>query len=335
MNGKRKKFSAALFKNQITAEDKIKIKKPASEYEAPSVILPEELIVAEITEEVKEEFTVIGVRFKDGGKVYYFDPGQTEYHMGDDVIVDTARGLEYGQLACENKTVGINEIVLPLRQAIRKASAQDKEHKAENDKKEVEALQICEQLIAKHNLEMKLVEAEITFDNTKILFYFTSDTRVDFRELVKDLAGVFRTRIELRQIGIRDEAKITGGLGICGRTVCCKSFLDDFGQVSIKMAKEQNLSLNTSKISGTCGRLMCCLRFEHETYEEEIRKTPKIDSLVRTADGDGTVVETVPLQGLIKVRLTQSPDAAPKVYHRDDVKLIGYIKKEQNKQPNE
>jgi cell fate regulator YaaT (PSP1 superfamily) len=334
VNGKRKKFSVLMLKNQAATEEKIKIKKPASEYQPPAVILPEELVVEPVPEE-PEEFTVIGVRFKDGGKVYYFDPGQTEYRMGDEVIVDTSRGLEFGQLACENKVVKISEVVLPLRRAIRKATEQDREHKAENDKKEIEALEICEQLIQKHNLEMKLVEAEITFDNTKILFYFTSDTRVDFRELVKDLAGVFRTRIELRQIGIRDEAKITGGLGICGRTVCCKSFLEDFGQVSIKMAKEQNLSLNTSKISGTCGRLMCCLRFEHETYEEEIRKTPKIDSLVRTADGDGTVVETAPLQGLIKVRLTQSPDAAPKVYHRDDVKLIGYIKKEQNKQPNE
>ena len=334
MNGKRKKFSAAMFRNQ-TADEKVRVKKPAEEYEPPVVTLPEGLADEPVMNEEKEEYTVIGVRFKEGGKVYYFDPGKTEYHTGDDAIVETSRGLEYGQVAAENKVVGVNEVVLPLRMALRKATEQDKEHKAENNKKEEEALVICEQLIQKHNLEMKLVEAEITFDNTKILFYFTSDTRVDFRELVKDLASVFRTRIELRQIGIRDEAKMTGGLGICGRTVCCKSFLDDFGQVSIKMAKEQNLSLNTSKISGTCGRLMCCLRFEHETYEEEIRKTPKVDSLVRTADGDGIVVETMPLRGLVKVQLSQSPDAAPKAYHRDDVKFIGYIKKEQNKPSNE
>lgn len=334
MNPKRKKFSAAMFKNQAATEEKIKIKKPAEEYAAPAVTLPEELAAA-LEEPAAAQYTVIGVRFKEGGKIYYFDPGKTEYVMGDDVIVETSRGLEYGYLAAENKVVSENEVVLPLRMALRKATEQDKEHKAENDKKEEEALVICEQLVIKHNLEMKLVEAEITFDNTKILFYFTSDTRVDFRELVKDLAGVFRTRIELRQIGIRDEAKMTGGLGICGRTVCCKAFLEDFGQVSIKMAKEQNLSLNTSKISGTCGRLMCCLRFEHETYEEEIRKTPKVDSLVRTADGDGVVVETLPLRGLVKVQLSQSPEAAPKVYHRDDVKFIGYIKKEQAKQPEE
>ena len=305
-------------------------KKPASEYEAPQFILPESFY--EEPEAEPEFVTVVGVRFEDGGKVYYFDPGEFDIKASDKVIVETARGLEYGEAVYSSKEVGASQIISPLKSVIRMATEEDAKHKAENDKKEKEAFTVCEEMIARHGLEMKLVEVEYTFDNSKMLFYFTSESRVDFRELVKDLAGVFRTRIELRQIGIRDEAKLIGGLGVCGRAVCCHAFLDDFGQVSIKMAKEQNLSLNTAKISGTCGRLMCCLRYEHETYEEEIRKTPKIDSLVRTDDGDGVVVETVPLQGLVKVQLSANPDAAPKVYNRDDVKLIGYVKKDA-KQP--
>ena len=276
---------------------------------------------------------VIGVRFKEVGKVYYFDPLDNKLSTGDKVIVETARGLECGEVAMPNKDIDEKELNHPLKPLVRIATKDDLRRVEENRKKEKSAHKICEEKIAKHKLVMKLVNVEYTFDNSKIIFYFTADGRVDSRALVKDLASVFRTRIELRQIGIRDEAKLIGGLGVCGRPVCCHTFLDDFGQVSIKMAKEQNLSLNTSKISGTCGRLMCCLRFEHETYEEEIRKTPKIDSLVRTDDGDGVVVETVPLQGLVKVQLSQSPDAAPKVYKRDDVKLIGYVKKESKSQP--
>ena len=318
-------------KAPVAAPEKEKMKKPASEYEAPRFVLPESYYEKPAEPEI-EYVTVAGVRFKDGGKIYYFDPGQIQMNVGDFVIVETARGLEYGETVYTDMKVSTAQIISPLKSVIRKATTEDHEHKKENTLKEAEAFKICEEMIAQHGLEMKLIEAEYTFDNSKMLFYFTSEQRVDFRDLVKDLASVFRTRIELRQIGIRDEAKLIGGLGVCGRPVCCHTFLEDFGQVSIKMAKEQNLSLNTAKISGTCGRLMCCLRFEQQTYEEEIRKTPKVDSLVRTDDGDGVVVETVPLQGLVKVQLSQAPDAAPKVYHRDDVKFIGYIKKDSKPQ---
>ena len=311
------------------------VKRPASEYEAPRFMLPESYLIKPEEMEAPARVRICGVRFKDGGKVYFFDPDGLEIKAGQSVIVETARGLEYGTAAYDNKEVSSVEIITPLKKVIRLATNEDAIHKKDNDAKEKEAFRVCEEMIAQHGLEMKLVEVECTFDNSKLLFYFTSESRVDFRDLVKDLASVFRTRIELRQIGIRDEAKMIGGLGVCGRPVCCHTFLEDFGQVSIKMAKEQNLSLNTSKISGTCGRLMCCLRYEHDTYEDEISKTPKVDSLVRTGDGDGVVVETMPLRGLVKVQLSQNPDAAPKVYQRDDVKLIGYVKKEARSQPKQ
>ncbi len=314
------------FKGGVSAPEREAVKKPASEYAAPDFILPENWF--NVSEPEPEAATVCGIRFKEGGKVYFFDPNGFALNAGDRVIVETVRGVEYGEVAHSNKTVSVIQLVSPLKPVLRRATEEDDRHKAENDVREKEAFTVCEEMIKAHGLEMKLVEAEYTFDNSKMLFYFTSESRVDFRDLVKDLASVFRTRIELRQIGIRDEAKLIGGLGVCGRAVCCHAFLDDFGQVSIKMAKEQNLSLNTAKISGTCGRLMCCLRYEHETYEEEIAKTPKIDALVRTDDGDGVVVEVVPLQGLVKVQLSANPDAAPKTYNRDDVKIIGYVKKE-------
>ena len=328
MNDRRnKRHFNHRFKSAVSAPEKETVKKPASEYVTPDFILPE--IPEEPAEpEAPQTVSVCGVRFKDGGKVYYFDPNGCELSAGEHVIVETARGTEYGETVFSNTVVSADRIVSPLKPVIRRATGEDDAHKAENDEKEKEAFAVCEEMIEAHGLEMKLVMVEYTFDNSKMLFYFTSESRVDFRDLVKDLASVFRTRIELRQIGIRDEAKLIGGLGVCGRPVCCHAFLEDFGQVSIKMAKEQNLSLNTAKISGTCGRLMCCLRYEHDTYEEEIRKTPKIDSLVRTDDGDGVVVETVPLQGLVKVQLSANPDAAPKTYNRDDVKLIGYVKKD-------
>lgn len=284
--------------------------------------------VAVVQEPVLQTYEIVGVKFDNSEKIYYFCPQGTKYVLGNHVIVETTRGLEFGEITIENKTVTEREVILPLRNVVRLANDEDEKHYAENAVKEKEALEECQKLVDKHELPMKLVEAEYTFDNSKLLFYFTSDTRVDFRELVKDLAAIFKTRIELRQIGIRDEAKMMGGLGICGRAFCCKTFLNDCGQVSMKMAKEQNLSLNSVKISGTCGRLMCCLKFEHETYEEEIRLTPKVDSLVRTADGDGVVVEAAPLTGMIKVRLSASPDAPLKQYHRDDVKSIGYVKRE-------
>ena len=266
-----------------------------------------------------EKVEIIGVKFRDAGKVYYFDPGEIKVTPNDRVIVETTRGIEYGFVTCENKEVPSDKIVPPLRSVIRIATDDDTERYETNKRLEAEAFEICKKKIAEHGLEMKLIEAEYTFDNTKLLFYFSAEVRVDFRDLVKDLASVFRTRIELRQIGIRDEAKMLGGLGVCGRPFCCSSFLSDFVQVSIKMAKEQNLSLNSSKISGTCGRLMCCLRYEHDTYESEIAKTPSVDSTVMTSDGVGTVTETSPLTGYIKVKFQ---DGTVKPYHRDDVSIL-------------
>ena len=259
--------------------------------------------------------------------MYYFSPEGIQAQKGQFAIVDTARGPEYGEVFIANKLVGISEIVPPLRPVIRIATPEDAIHNQENAKKEKDAFAICLEQIAKHELDMKLVDAQYTFDNSKLLFYFTSAGRVDFRELVKDLAAIFRTRIELRQIGIRDEAKLIGGLGACGRPLCCATFLSDFVQVSIKMAKEQGLFLNSSKISGTCGRLMCCLRYEQETYEYEIARTPAVDSTVKTADGVGTVTEMHPLTGLIKVKLRDKDGDIVKIYHRDDVKLVHSQKK--------
>lgn len=274
--------------------------------------------------EMPAEVEIIGVKFKPTGKVYYFAANKHRANAADSVIVETARGLEIGAVATPNKMVKSSEIVPPLRPVVRIASPADLKHAEENKAKEAEAFDICKKKIADHKLDMNLVEAEYTFDNSKLLFYFTSDGRVDFRDLVKDLASVFRTRIELRQIGIRDEAKLLGGLGVCGRPFCCSSFLSDFVQVSIKMAKEQNFSLNSAKISGACGRLMCCLRYEHETYEEAIKRTPPLGSTVKTENGNGVVIETNPLAGLIKVRLEEKPES-PKAFAVDDVTLL-YLK---------
>ena len=279
-------------------------------------------VVDDIPEKSSVMVEVVGIRFKSSGKTYYFAPSELKLRKDEHVIVETARGLEYGEVAMPNTEVSESDIVPPLRPIIRKATDADKAHHLENKKKEDEAFVLCNERILAHKLDMKLIDAQYTFDNTKLLFYFTSAGRVDFRELVKDLASVFRTRIELRQIGIRDEAKLIGGLGMCGRPLCCSVFLTDFGQVSIKMAKEQNLSLNSAKISGICGRLMCCLRYEHESYEYEIKRTPPIDSTVKTPDGIGTVTEMSPLQGTIKVRLADKPDTQPKTYHRKDVTVI-------------
>ena len=267
---------------------------------------------------------IIGVKFKPSGKVYYFAAGKNHAKTDERVIVETARGLEIGIVANGNKMVKESEIVPPLRPVVRIATEADVQHAEENKAKEAEAFEICKKKIAEHKLEMNLVEAEYTFDNAKLLFYFTSDGRVDFRDLVKDLASVFRTRIELRQIGIRDEAKLLGGLGVCGRPFCCSSFLSDFVQVSIKMATEQNFSLNSAKISGACGRLMCCLRYEHETYEEAIKKTPPLGSTVKTPAGNGVVVETNPLAELVKVRLEDKPES-PRAFSVSEVTLL-YLK---------
>lgn len=253
---------------------------------------------------------VIGVRFKEVGKIYYFDPDNYDFHQGDRVIVETSRGVECGTVALANKEVDEEKIVHPLKKVLRQATKKDLEHLEENKAREKEAMKICEEKIQNHKLDMKLVDVEYTFDNSKILFYFTSDGRVDFRQLVKDLATVFRTRIELRQIGVRDEAKMLGGLGMCGRPFCCNGFLGEFQPVSIKMAKEQGLSLSPVKISGTCGRLMCCLKYEQEAYSDLLKHTPKVGTNVRTPEGKGTVVETALLTGKVKVKLDSAPEEA-------------------------
>ena len=265
---------------------------------------------------------VIGVRFKNTGKVYYFDPDGQQLKKESMVVVETARGIECGEVAMENRQIADELIVQPLKKLIRPATQEDLKKLQENRQREKSAFDICNKKIAAHKLEMKLVDVEYTFDNSKILFYFTADGRVDFRELVKDLASVFRTRIELRQIGVRDEAKMLGGLGICGRPFCCSTFLGGFQPVSIKMAKEQSLSLNPVKISGTCGRLMCCLKYEQEAYLDLLRTTPKVNATVNTPEGKGVVIDQNLLTGILKVRLDKAPDAAPQTFHVKDVKLL-------------
>lgn len=280
---------------------------------------------------------VIGVRFKEVGKIYYFDPKGIELNSGDQVIVETARGIECGIVAIPNKEVPDEEIVHPLKPLIRKANDNDLGHIEENKKREKEAFKVCEKKIAEHKLGMSLVDVEYTFDNNKILFYFTADGRVDFRALVKDLAGVFRTRIELRQIGVRDEAKMLGGLGVCGRPFCCHSFMGDFQPVSIKMAKEQGLSLSPVKISGTCGRLMCCLKYEQDAYSDLLKTTPKVGAIVKTPDGKGLVVENNLISGTLKVKLDSAPEGvAPATFNVKDVRILkdGYIKMDKKELEN-
>ena len=251
---------------------------------------------------------IIGVRFKPVGKIYYFDPLNFDIKKDDNVIVETSRGVEFGTVVMECKNVDSSRIVKPLKGVLRLATEEDKKKQQSNKQKEKSAFDICLKKIAKHKLDMKLVDVEYTFDGNKVLFYFTADGRIDFRELVKDLATVFKTRIELRQIGVRDECKMLGSIGICGRPLCCSSFLGEFMPVSIKMAKEQGLSLNPSKISGSCGRLMCCLKYEQEAYEDLLKITPRQGALVHTPDGTGTVEYVNILKGLVKVRLNGQSD---------------------------
>ncbi len=277
-----------------------------------------------------ESVEIVGVSFREAGKIYYFAPEECTLSVGQRVIVETARGVEMGTVKVANKRVPISEIIPPLKPITRPATAEDTEKDAKNHKAEVDAAEICKKKIAEHGLEMNIVDVEYTFDNAKLIFYFTCESRVDFRELVKDLASTFRTRIELRQIGIRDEAKMMGGLGVCGRKYCCSSFLQDFVQVSIKMAKEQNFSLNSAKVSGACGRLMCCLRYEHETYEAAIRETPPINSVVLTKDGQGTVIETKPLAKEIKVKFKENDKETVKTFKTSDVKVITRGKREKD-----
>ena len=265
---------------------------------------------------------IIGVRFKDVGKIYYFSPAGNKIECGSHVIVEKARGVECGEVVIANRKVEDSKVVQPLKSIIRIATEKDLETQKKNREKEQEIMKVFTQKIADHKLDMKPIDIDCTFDGSKILFYFTAENRVDFRELVKDLASVYRTRIELRQIGVRDEAKMLGGLGICGRPFCCKTFLGEFQPVSIKMAKEQSLSLNPTKISGTCGRLMCCLKYEQNCYEELLAITPKVGALVETAEGRGIVEDANLLTGVLKVKLDKNPDAAATAFKREDVKLL-------------
>ena len=279
-----------------------------------------------------EQVEVVDIQFRPGQKIYYFDPDGKTFQTGDHVIIDTARGAEYGICAGSNHTIAQKDVVAPLRKVLRKATAQDERVAADNRAKEKKAYDVCMQKIGEHGLDMQLVSAEVAFDGSKILFYFTADERVDFRELVKNLASVFHTRIELRQIGVRDKAKMVGGLGICGRPFCCASFLDDFQPVSIKMAKTQNLSLNPTKISGTCGRLMCCLKYEQDAYEDLIRTSPRLESFVDTPEGRGTVVELDLLRQRVKVRMEDNPETVS-VFANADIAVLRSGKAKKNDPP--
>ena len=280
----------------------------------------------------QETVEVVDIQFRPGQKIYFFDPDGASFVPGDHVIMDTARGAEYGICAGGNHAISAKEVVAPLRKILRKATEQDEKINAENRSRERRAFEVCMQKIQHHGLDMQLVSAECAFDGSKILFYFTADERVDFRELDKDLAGVFHTRIELRQIGVRDKAKMVGGLGICGRPFCCASFLDDFQPVSIKMAKTQNLSLNPTKISGTCGRLMCCLKYEQDTYESLIRSSPKVESFVDTPEGRGTVVESEILRQRVKVQMENDPNTVS-VFSNEDIAVLRSGKARKNDPP--
>ncbi len=266
--------------------------------------------------------TVVGVRFKKVSKMYFFDPGALTLKKGMAVIIDTQNGMEYGICVTGRIEVEDEKIVPPLRKIIRIATVKDIESISFKSEKEKRAIHVCKTKVAEHKLEMKIIDVEYTFDDSKIIFYFTADGRVDFRLLVRDLASVFRTRIELRQVGVRDEAKILGGIGICGKPFCCATFLDEFHPVSIKMAKEQNLSLNPAKISGTCGRLMCCLKYEQSAYEHLMKITPRVDSVVKTPQGQGVVTDVSLLRGQIKVRLDKIPENPPKAMDINECKVI-------------
>ena len=296
--------------------------------EAETVQIPEPLEKPEQPKRVE----VVDVRFRNNAKNYYFDPNGLTLKTGDHVIIETARGDEYGLCAAGNHSVPAGEVVAPLRKVQRLATAQDEKINADNQAKEKKAFDVCMKKIEDHKLDMQLVSAECAFDGSKILFFFTAEGRVDFRELVKDLASVFRTRIELRQIGVRDKAKMVGGLGVCGRPFCCKEFLDDFQPVSIKMAKTQNLSLNPTKISGTCGRLMCCLKYEQEAYEDLIKTAPKMESFVDTPDGRGTVVEVNLLRQSVRVRMEDHPETIGS-YKNTDIYILRSGKARKNDPP--
>ena len=279
-----------------------------------------------------EKVEVVDIQFRPGQKVYFFDPAGLSLHAGDHVIIDTARGAEFGICTAGNHKIPLKDVVAPLRSVLRVATAQDEKIVADNREKERRAFEVCLQKTADFGLDMQLVSAECTFDGSKILFFFTADERVDFRELVKSLASTFHTRIELRQIGVRDKAKMVGGLGICGRPFCCASFLDDFQPVSIKMAKTQNLSLNPTKISGTCGRLMCCLKYEQDAYEDLLRRTPREESFVDTPEGRGTVVGIHLLRQQVKVQMEDSPETTH-IFSNDEIAILRNGKAKKNDPP--
>jgi cell fate regulator YaaT (PSP1 superfamily) len=277
---------------------------------------------------------IIGVRFRSAGRIYYFDPCGNTLSKGDSVIVETSRGTECGDVMVANKHIEEEDFTQPLKPVLRRATEQDLEQVRQNLEREEFAMKICAEKVRKHNLEMKLIGAEYTFDKNKVLFYFTADGRVDFRDLVKDLASVLKTRIELRQIGVRDEAKALGGIGICGRPFCCATFLDDFQPVSIKMAKEQGLSLNPTKISGTCGRLMCCLKYEQDAYEDLIRTTPRQGSTVQTPDGSGIVTEVNLISGNLKVRIDGAASPVPASYHKSQLTTLSQPRRKDKPAPD-
>ncbi len=278
---------------------------------------------------------MIGVRFKRPGKIYFFDPGKLRMEKGDFVIVETSQGEEYGEVVISNRDIDEEKLVAPLKKVIRIATQKDRKQNEENKKKEEEAKKICIQKIKKHKLDMNLTDVEYKFDNSKIIFYFTAEGRIDFRELVKDLAAVFKTRIELRQIGVRDEVKRLGGNGICGRELCCCSFLGNFETVSIKMAKEQNISLNPSKIAGNCGRLMCCLKYEEEVYSDKLKKLPKVGAIVKTEEGTGEVCQVETLAERVKVKFTEGTDTFYKKYQANEIKIIKDAEEETEKMNEE
>ncbi len=278
---------------------------------------------------------IVGVRFKKPGKIYFFDPGDLKINKNSNVIVETANGEAYGEAVIVNRLIPENKIVSPLKPVVRVATYKDIKHYEDNKRKEKEAMKICLEKIQKHKLDMKLIDVEYKFDNSKILFYFTADGRIDFRELVKDLAAIFKVRIELRQIGVRDEIKRMGGNGVCGRELCCCSFLGNFETVSIKMAKEQNISLNPSKISGNCGRLMCCLKYEQNVYEEKLQRLPKIGAIVETEEGQGEVCSVETLKERIKVKFKDGDGGYYKRYTLPEIKIIKNIERKSEDEETE
>lgn len=314
---------------ELSLEEKYKNAKPLAEQIAEQEMRQKGIRIPYDTEKVSSEVEkqeIVGIRFREAGKIYYFDPAGVNVPFGAPVIVETARGSEYGFTAISNRTVPVDSLTAPLKKLERLATPMDTQKHEANKALEKDAEKVFIEKVEKLGLAMNLIYVEYTFDNSRLLFYFTAETRIDFRELVKELASVFRTRIELRQIGVRDEAKMLGGLGVCGRATCCNTFLGDFAQVSIKMAKDQSLSLNAAKISGACGKLMCCLRYEDKVYEEENARTPKVGSIVETSEGKGVVVERNALKGIVNVQLELTPEAPAKPFPREEVMVVGFNK---------